>query len=219
MEIEYAVQPSPGGLAQAFLIGEQFLGDRPCALILGDNIFHGHGLQDLLARAVRRERGATVVSSPVSNPTAFGVVELDDTGKAVAIEEKPAAPRSNLAVTGLYFYDARVTSYARTLTPSKRGELEITDLNRMYLDAGELHVERLGRGSVWLDAGTPDALLHAATFVQTLEARQGLQVASPEEVAFQMGWIDAAALEALAVPYAETPYGNYLLRISRKAGG
>jgi glucose-1-phosphate thymidylyltransferase len=217
MEIAYAVQPSPDGLAQAFLIGEQFIAGRSCALILGDNIFYGHGLQNLLSRAVRREGGATVVSSPVANPEAFGVLELDQTGRVVGIEEKPSEPRSNLAVTGLYFYDARVTSFAKRLTPSKRGELEITDLNRIYLENGELHVERLGRGTAWLDAGTPDALLQAASFVQMIEARQGLQVACPEEVAFHMGWIDSAALESLAAFYGNTPYGDYLLRISREA--
>ena len=217
MEIEYAVQPSPDGLAQAFLIGEQFIDGGACALVLGDNIFYGHGLQDMLGRASKRDKGATVFGYYVSNPEAFGVLEFDAHGKALSIEEKPATPRSNFAVTGLYFYDDTVVERARALKPSKRGELEITDLNRVYLERGELQVEQLGRGSAWLDTGTPEALLQAATFVQTIETRQGLQVSCPEEVAYRLGWIGASELEALAAPLAKTAYGRYLLKLCSEA--
>ena len=217
MTIEYAVQPSPDGLAQAFLIGESFIDGGGCALVLGDNIFYGHGLAEMLGRAARRDEGATVFGYYVSNPEAFGVLEFDDSGKALSIEEKPERPRSNFAVTGLYFYDNTVVERAKSLRPSKRGELEITDLNRIYLERGELQVEQLGRGSAWLDTGTPEALLQAATFVQTIETRQGLQISCPEEVAYRMGWIDAGTLEALANPLAKTAYGQYLLKLCSEA--
>lgn len=219
LEIEYAVQPSPDGLAQAFLIGEKFIDGNGCALVLGDNIFYGHGLQDKMARAAQRAQGATVFGYYVSNPEVFGVLEFDADGKALSIEEKPEKPRSNFAVTGLYFYDNQVVERAKALKPSRRGELEITDLNRVYLEQEELHVEQLGRGSAWLDTGTPEALLQAATFVQTIETRQGLQVACPEEVAYRLGWIDAVKLRSLADPLAKTAYGQYLLKLCSEAGG
>jgi len=210
LRIEYAVQPSPDGLAQAFIIGEQFIEGRGCSLVLGDNIFYGHGLPESLARAAALEEGASVFTYFVRNPEAFGVIEFDDDGKAISLEEKPEKPRSNYAVTGLYFYDADVTAMAKSLKPSPRGELEITDLNRLYLERGDLRVEMLGRGSAWLDTGTPDSLMQAANFVQTIQARQGLQVACPEEIAFRMGWIDAEQVAALAAPLAKTIYGEYL---------
>jgi len=214
MRIQYEVQPSPDGLAQAFLIGEKFLAGQGSALVLGDNIFHGHGLPDALQRAADHSQGATVFGYWVKNPRDFGVLEFDAHGVPIGLEEKPAKPKSNYAVTGLYFYDAEVVELAKQLRPSPRGELEITDLNRLYLARGQLRVEKLGRGYAWLDTGTPDALLHAANFVQTLQARQGLQIACPEEIAYRLGWIDADQLGALATPLKKTDYGQYLLDLA-----
>jgi glucose-1-phosphate thymidylyltransferase len=214
MRIDYAVQPSPDGLAQAFMIGESFLANEGAALVLGDNIFYGHGLSESLTAAARRDTGATVFGYWVKNPAAFGVVEFDAKGRPTSIEEKPDKPKSNYAVTGLYFYDAEVVSLAKSLRPSARGELEITDLNRVYLERGTLRVEKLGRGTAWLDTGTPDALLQASNFVQTIQARQGLQIACPEEIAFRFGWIDKARLVALAAPLRKTAYGQYLLDLT-----
>lgn len=210
LRFEYAVQPSPDGLAQAFLIGEGFIGGDACALVLGDNIFYGHGLQGLLTEAADHDQGATVFGYYVSNPTAYGVAEFDEDGLVIGLEEKPAQPKSNYAVAGLYFYDRDVVSLAKELRPSARGELEITDLNRKYLDAGKLRLQKLGRGVAWLDTGTPDALLQAANFVQTIQQRQGLRASCPEEIAFRKGWIDAAGLARLAEPLAKTEYGRYL---------
>lgn len=212
VRFDYAVQPRPEGLAQAFHIGEDWLAGGPVSLILGDNVFYGAGLQALLAAARVRTRGATIFGYQMEDPRAYGVVELDDFGKAVSIEEKPAAPRSNLAVTGLYFYDEAVCDLARTLRPSGRGELEITDLNRLYLERGDLSVEQMGRGFAWLDTGTHDLLLEAAEFVRTIQHRTGQQIACLEEIAFDRGWIDAARLEELALQFAKTRYGQYLLR-------
>ncbi len=211
MKIEYAVQPSPDGLAQAFLIGREFLAGAPSCLVLGDNIFYGHGLTELLQRASSQERGATVFGYRVSDPERYGVAEFDETGKVVGLEEKPASPRSNYAVTGLYFYDGRASDFAARLKPSPRGELEITDLNRAYLELGELQLERMGRGFAWLDTGTHESLVEASTYVQTIEKRQGLRVCSPEEIAWSNGWIDDAQLRALAQPLAKNGYGQYLL--------
>jgi len=213
MRIEYAVQPSPDGLAQAFLIGREFLAGGPSCLILGDNIFYGHGLTEMLQHADQRCHGATVFGYWVSDPERYGVAEFADDGRVVGLEEKPARPKSNYAVTGLYFYDGRVCDYAAQLKPSARGELEITDLNRCYLDAGDLHLEPLGRGFAWLDTGTHQSLLEASTFIETIEARQGLRVCCPEEIAWQQGWIDAAQLQALAAPLAKNGYGQYLLSL------
>ena len=200
IELTYAVQPSPDGLAQAYQIGAGFVGDRPSALVLGDNIFYGHGLVDLLRNAASRERGATVFGYHVADPTAYGVVSFDAAGKADAIEEKPANPRSNYAVTGLYFYDGKAVELARDLKPSPRGELEITDLNRLYLEAGELSVEIMGRGYAWLDTGTHGSLLDAATYVRVTEERQGLKICCPEEICWRQGFIDDAQLEEIAQP-------------------
>jgi glucose-1-phosphate thymidylyltransferase len=213
LQLSYAVQPSPDGLAQAFLIGEQFLRGRPCALVLGDNIFFGHDLPQLLARAHARAHGATVFAYHVNDPERYGVVAFDAQRQAVSIEEKPAKPQSNYAVTGLYFYDGSVSERARALRPSPRGELEITDLNRSYLNDGLLTVETMGRGYAWLDTGTHDSLLDAGQFIATLEKRQGLKVACPEEVAWRQGWIGAEQLQALAIPLAKSGYGQYLLRL------
>lgn len=213
MRIEYAVQPSPDGLAQAFLIGREFLAGGPSCLILGDNIFYGHGLSEMLQRADARTLGATVFGYWVRDPERYGVAEFAADGRVVGLEEKPVQPKSNYAVTGLYFYDGKVCDYAAQLKPSARGELEITDLNRCYLDAGELHLEPLGRGFAWLDTGTHQSLLEASTFIETIEARQGLRVCCPEEIAWQQGWIDAAQLEALAKPLAKNGYGQYLLSL------
>jgi glucose-1-phosphate thymidylyltransferase len=213
LSLSYAVQPHPGGLAQAFLIGESFVGGEPCALVLGDNLFFGHDLQARLKSAAERGRGATVFAYPVKDPERYGVVEFDATGRAIGLEEKPAQPRSRYAVTGLYFYDRQVVSLAKSLEPSPRGELEITDLNALYLGKGELHVEVMGRGDAWLDTGTHDSLLDAAQFIQTLERRQGLRISCPEEVAWRNGWISDAQLEALARPLAKSGYGEYLLDI------
>ena len=212
--LRYAVQPRPEGLAQAFLIGREFIGGKPCCLILGDNIFYGHGLDRVLKQAATLDQGATVFGYPVSDPERYGVVAFDGTGRAVSIEEKPAAPRSNMAVTGLYFYDGRVSDVAADIRPSARGELEITDVNRFYLEDGSLRVERLGRGHAWLDTGTHDSLLAASQFVQTVEQRQGLKIACLEEIAFRAGFIDAAALERLAQPLLKNDYGRYLLRVA-----
>lgn len=211
MCIEYAVQPSPDGLAQAFLIGREFLAGAPSCLVLGDNIFHGQGLTDLLNQASARTEGATVFGYWVRDPQRYGVAELDVQGKVVGLEEKPAQPKSSYAVTGLYFYDERASDYAAELTPSSRGELEITDLNRRYLDAGALHLETLGRGFAWLDTGSHESLVEAATYIQTIEKRQGLRVCCPEEIAFNNGWITAEQVRALAAPLSRSSYGEYLL--------
>lgn len=213
MEIQYAVQPSPDGLAQAYVIGADFVGDSPSALILGDNIYYGHGITDLFTSAMSRPEGATVFAYHVNDPERYGVVEFDGNMLALSIEEKPAAPRSNWAVTGLYFYDSDVVEIARDLKPSPRGELEITDVNRIYLERGKLSVEIMGRGYAWLDTGTPDSLLEAAEFVRVLEKRQGFKIACPEEVAFQKGFIDAAKLEVLAAKLGKSDYGKYLKNI------
>jgi len=213
MEIHYAVQPKPEGLAQAYQIGADFVGDRPSALILGDNLFHGHGLPELLASADARTKGATVFGYWVKDPQAYGVVSFDSEGRAETIEEKPEKPKSNMAVTGLYFYDGRAVDYARGLKPSARGELEITDLNRRYLEAGDLHVELMGRGFAWLDTGTHGALLDAATFVRIIEERQGLKVCCPEEIAWRQGFIDDEQLARIAAPLRKSGYGEYLLRL------
>lgn len=211
LSLHYAVQPRPEGLAQALLIAERFLDGSHCCLILGDNIFFGHYLRVALKLAVRRTKGATVFGYRVADPERYGVVVLDARGRPLEIEEKPAQPRSNYAVTGLYFYDPRAVEIAKTLRPSPRGELEITDVNRAYLEAGELVVERLGRGYAWFDAGTHDSLLQAAEFVRTLQERQGFQIACPEEIAYLQGWIGKTDLELLAAPLAKTAYGRYLL--------
>ena len=213
MKIEYAVQPSPDGLAQAFLIGRGFLDGAPSCLVLGDNIFHGHGLTEVLQRASAQETGATVFGYFVRDPERYGVAEFDATGKVVGLEEKPSKPRSNYAVTGLYFYDGRAPAFAAQLQPSPRGELEITDLNRCYLEEGSLQLERLGRGFAWLDTGTHESLVEASTFVETIEKRQGLRVCCPEEIAWGNRWIDDAQLRALAEPLAKNGYGQYLLRL------
>jgi glucose-1-phosphate thymidylyltransferase len=210
LSLSYAVQPSPDGIAQALLIGRGFLDGQGCALVLGDNIFHGNELTGLLARAAERITGATVFAYPVTDPQRYGVVEFDAQGRALGLEEKPAAPRSRYAVTGLYFYDGRAPDMAAALKPSARGELEITDLNRAYLARDELEVIALGRGMAWLDTGTHDSLLEASQFIQTIEKRQGLKVACPEEIAWRQGWIDAAALEALAGELGKSGYGDYL---------
>ncbi len=214
LSLTYAEQPHPGGLAEAFLIGRDFLAGGPSCLILGDNIFHGGGLRDLLARAADRGRGATVFGYWVSDPQRYGVVEMDREGRAVSLEEKPAHPKSNYAVTGLYFYDERACDFAADLEPSARGELEITDLNRCYLEANDLTVERMGRGYAWLDTGTHASLQQAASFIETLESRQGLRVACPEEIAYYQGWIDRDQLLALAEPLASSGYGDYLRMIA-----
>ena len=214
LRIEYAVQPSPDGLAQAFLIGEEFIDGDACALVLGDNIFYGHGLQGLLEESAQRGEGATVFGYYVSDPTAYGVAEFDENGLVVGLEEKPKQPKSHYAVAGLYFYDSDVVDHAKALRPSARGELEITDLNRRYLDAGKLQLQKFGRGVAWLDTGTPVALLQAANFVQTIQERQGLRASCPEEISFRKGWIDAAQLAALAERLLKTEYGQYLKSLS-----
>ncbi|WP_436356156.1 glucose-1-phosphate thymidylyltransferase RfbA [Brevundimonas sp. CEF1] len=210
MDIQYAVQPSPDGLAQAYIIGADFVGGEPSALILGDNIYYGHGLNDLFASAMARPDGATVFAYHVNDPERYGVVEFDKSMRALSIEEKPAEPRSSWAVTGLYFYDGDVVDIAANLKPSARGELEITDVNRAYLERGQLSVEIMGRGFAWLDTGTPDSLLEAAEFVRTLEKRQGFKIACPEEVAYERRFIDDAQLERLASDLGKSAYGSYL---------
>jgi glucose-1-phosphate thymidylyltransferase len=210
LSLSYAVQPAPDGIAQALLIGREFLAGEGCALVLGDNIFHGNELTGLLGRAASRPSGATVFAYPVNDPHRYGVVEFDAQGRALGLEEKPAAPRSRYAVTGLYFYDGHAPAMAAALKPSARGELEITDLNRAYLERGELEVIPLGRGMAWLDTGTHDSLLEASQFIQTIEKRQGLKVACPEEIAWRQGWIDGAALEAMAGELGKSGYGDYL---------
>ena len=217
LHLAYAVQPSPDGLAQAFIIGREFVGANACALVLGDNLFYGQDLSTTLQRAANRQSGAVIFGYHVHNPQAYGVVEFDGEGRAVAIEEKPSAPRSNYAVTGLYFYDNRVLDVARELRPSARGELEITDVNSWYLRRGQLDVELLGRGTAWLDTGTHDALLQASLFVQTIEQRQGLKIACPEEIAYRMGYLGAAEVERLAEALRQSAYGEYLLRMLRDA--
>lgn len=216
LDIRYAVQPSPDGLAQAFTIGREFIDGHPSCLVLGDNIFYGHGFTDRLHRADVREHGATVFGYWVKDPERYGVAEFDASGKVIGLEEKPTQPKSSYAVTGLYFYDERVCDFAAALKPSPRGELEITDLNRCYLDDGSLHLEQLGRGFAWLDTGTHDSLMEAGNYIQTIQNRQGLQVCCPEEIAYQNGWIDAAHLERLAAPLAKTGYGQYLKQLIAK---
>jgi glucose-1-phosphate thymidylyltransferase len=216
MTIDYAVQPSPNGLAEAYIIGADFVGSSPSALILGDNIFYGHGLTELLGKAARRTHGATVFGYHVTDPERYGVVAFDEAMKAKSIEEKPSAPQSNWAVTGLYFYDGQVVDIAANLEPSARGELEITDVNRAYLERGELSVELLGRGYAWLDTGTPESLIEAAEFVRTLEKRQGFKMCCPEEIAFDMGFIDASQLEAAAVALGKSDYAAYLHRLLQR---
>ena len=213
IRIEYAVQPSPDGLAQAFLIGEKFLNGAPSALVLGDNIFYGHDFATLLQNASRQTTGATVFAYAVNDPERYGVVEFDAEGKAISLEEKPAKPKSRYAVTGLYFYDSQVVELAKQVRPSARGELEITDLNRMYLDKGQMDVQTMGRGYAWLDTGTHESMMEASQFIYTIENRQGLKVAAPEEVVWRHGWIDNAQLEALAKPLAKSGYGQYLMRL------
>lgn len=213
VSFSYAEQPTPAGIAQAFLIGSDFIGNEPCALVLGDNLFYGHGLVDQLEAAAQRTAGATVFAYQVADPERFGVVAFDQEGRAVSIEEKPAQPKSNWAVTGLYFYDAAVVDLARSLRPSARGELEITDLNKLYMDEKRLLVQRMGRGFAWLDTGTPDSLLEAAEFVRSLEKRQGLKIACPEEVAFHKGYIGASQLRLLGERLSKSTYGQYLLSL------
>jgi glucose-1-phosphate thymidylyltransferase len=213
INLQYAVQPSPDGLAQAFLIGEDFIGNDPCTLILGDNIYYGHDLLVSLQNAGSQQQGATVFGYHVTDPERYGVVDFDDDWNALSIEEKPTAPKSNYAVTGLYFYDNRVVDFAKRVKPSHRGELEITDLNNLYLEDGSLKVELMGRGSAWLDTGTLDSLLDASVFVSAIEKRQGLKICCPEEVAFRMKYIDAEQLERLAKPLVKSGYGKYLLKM------
>ncbi|KRE84582.1 glucose-1-phosphate thymidylyltransferase [Rhodanobacter sp. Soil772] len=216
IDIRYAVQPSPDGLAQAFTIGRDFVDGQPSCLVLGDNIFYGVGLTERLKRAASRERGATVFGYWVRDPERYGVAEFDDAGRVIGLEEKPAQPKSNYAVTGLYFYDGRVCDYAASLKPSPRGELEITDLNRCYLDDNSLHLEQLGRGFAWLDTGTHESLMEAGNYIETIENRQGLKVCCPEEIAYVNGWIDTEQLLALAAPLAKTGYGQYLQQLTRQ---
>jgi glucose-1-phosphate thymidylyltransferase len=213
LELSYAVQPSPDGLAQAFIIGESFVGDSPSALILGDNIFYGHDLSQLLQRANANTSGATVFAYPVQDPERYGVAEFDANGRVISLEEKPAQPKSRYAVTGIYFYDNQVCALAKGLKPSKRGELEITDLNRLYLERDQLRCETMGRGMAWLDTGTHESMLEAAQYIATIERRQGLKVACPEEIAFRQQWITSADVEALAKPMLKNEYGQYLIRM------
>jgi glucose-1-phosphate thymidylyltransferase len=216
MQLEYAVQPSPDGLAQAFIIGEKFIGSDPCALILGDNLFYGHDLEKLLKRSVQKTKGATVFAYPVQDPERYGVVEFDGEGTAVSLEEKPLKPKSRYAVTGLYFYDNQVVEIAKSIKPSARGELEITDVNRCYLEQNTLSVELMGRGMAWLDTGTHESLLDASQFIQTIEKRQGLKIACLEEIAWRNGWIDDDKLRQLTKPLLKSEYGNYLMRLLEK---
>ena len=213
INLQYAVQPSPDGLAQAFIIGEQFLGDSPSALVLGDNIFHGHDFHELLGSATVRAEGASVFAYHVHDPERYGVAEFDTQGKVLSLEEKPVTPKSSYAVTGLYFYDNQVVELAKGLKPSPRGELEITDLNRLYLEQEQLHVEIMGRGYAWLDTGTHESLLEASQFIATLEHRQGLKIACPEEIAWRGQWIDSEQLQRLAQPLSKNGYGQYLLHL------
>lgn len=213
LNLQYKVQESPDGLAQAFILGEEFIGSDNCALVLGDNIFYGHDLQKQLEAAITKESGATVFAYHVNDPERYGVVEFDDNGKAISLEEKPLEPKSNYAVTGLYFYDNRVVKMAKNLKPSARGELEITDINRIYLEQGDLSVAMMGRGYAWLDTGTHESLIEAANFIQTIETRQGLKVACPEEIAYRKGFIDAEQVRVLAAPLAKNAYGQYLLNM------
>jgi len=216
LEISFAVQESPDGLAQAFIIGEEFLAGSPSCLILGDNIFHGSGLQDLLTHCMQRTDGSTVFGYWVRDPERYGVVEFDESQRVISLEEKPSQPRSNYAVTGLYFYDGRASQFARELQPSSRGELEITDLNRRYLEDGSLQLERLGRGYAWLDTGTHESLQQASSFIETIEARQGLKVACPEEIAFLHGWIEREQVLELAEPLRNSGYGEYLVQLLKR---
>lgn len=216
LNLQYAVQASPDGLAQAFVIGAQFVGNSPSALVLGDNIFYGHDFHELLGNAMQREQGASVFAYHVHDPERYGVAEFDAQGKVLSLEEKPQVPKSSYAVTGLYFYDNQVVDLAKSLKPSARGEYEITDLNRLYLEQGQLNVEIMGRGYAWLDTGTHESLLEAGQFIATLEHRQGLKIACPEEIAWRYGWIDAAQLEKLAKPLAKNGYGQYLQRILKE---
>ena len=216
IHLQYAVQPSPDGLAQAFIIGEDFIGNHPSALVLGDNLFYGHDMHLLLGNAMQRQQGASVFAYHVQDPERYGVAEFDAQGKVLSLEEKPQAPKSNYAVTGLYFYDNQVVELAKSLAPSPRGELEITDLNRLYLEQGQLNVEIMGRGYAWLDTGTHDSLLEAGQFIATLEHRQGLKIACPEEIAWRSQWINTEQLQRLAKPLAKNGYGQYLLRIAQE---
>ncbi|MEH8136353.1 glucose-1-phosphate thymidylyltransferase RfbA [Aeromonas veronii] len=216
LNLQYKVQPSPDGLAQAFILGEEFIGSDTCALVLGDNIFYGHDLQKLLAAAAAKESGATVFAYHVHDPERYGVVEFDKEGTAISLEEKPLQPKSNYAVTGLYFYDNGVVEIAKSLKPSPRGELEITDVNRIYLEQGNLSVAMMGRGYAWLDTGTHESLIEASNFIQTIETRQGLKVACPEEIAYRKKFIDAEQVKTLATPLAKNAYGQYLLRMVSK---
>jgi glucose-1-phosphate thymidylyltransferase len=213
INLRYTVQPSPDGLAQAFILGREFVGQDPAALILGDNIYYGHELAEQVQRANARPKGATVFAYHVNDPERYGVVEFDRSGRAISIEEKPAQPRSSYAVTGLYFYDNQVLDIAASIKPSTRGELEITDVNRLYMQAGALHVEIMGRGMAWLDTGTHESLLEAASFIETIEKRQGLKIACPEEIAYRSGWISAQDVARIAEPLKKNGYGQYLLRM------
>ena len=217
LNLQYKVQPSPDGLAQAFILGEEFIGSDPCALVLGDNIFYGHDLQKQLAAAAAKESGATVFAYHVHDPERYGVVEFDKEGTAISLEEKPLEPKSNYAVTGLYFYDNSVVEIAKSLKPSPRGELEITDVNRIYLEQGNLSVAMMGRGYAWLDTGTHESLIEASNFIQTIETRQGLKVACPEEIAYRQKFITADQIRELAAPLAKNAYGQYLLKMVAKA--
>ena len=218
LNIRYAVQASPDGLAQAFIIGKSFIGSDPCALVLGDNIFYGHNLGALVEKAAQETTGATVFAYPVSDPERYGVVEFNEKGKVISLEEKPENPKSRFAVTGLYFYDNQVVDIAETITPSARGELEITDINKQYFEMDILSVENLGRGMAWLDTGTHDSLLEAASFVETIEKRQGLKISCPEEIAYRRGYISADELLCLAQPLRKSIYGQYLLRVLEETG-
>ena len=219
LSFRYAVQPRPEGIAQAFLLAADFISGQRCALVLGDNIFYGHNLSHMMQAAAQREHGATVFAYPVHDPERYGVVEMDGNGRALSLEEKPKQPKSRFAVTGLYFYDDRVVDLTRTLKPSARNELEITDLNRCYLELGDLHAELMGRGMAWLDTGTHDSLLEAAAFIQTIEKRQGLKIACPEEIAYRAGYLDAAQLERLAAALDNSGYGKYLRGVLESPGG